>query len=258
MLPRVELQGGSHDLFASRSGGVVEWDDRPSRETLSEFSRSLKDDYITLKPHSQAISESDGPSVGRDEGAQRMIADLREEARRLRAERDALLRLATKDSLTGVWNRRTIFELLSKALARARRDRRPVAVLMADLDEFKSINDRLGHLVGDAVLREAARRLCSCVRRSDEVGRYGGEEFLIVLPGCGGQAALARAEQFRAAVGGTPIHFAGGAVNVTCSFGLHSVMNGGYDRDEFMRKADAALYRAKRLGRDRVEIAEMN
>jgi len=258
MVPRVELHGGSHDLSVPRSGGVAAWDDRPSRETLLEFNRSAKDDYATLKQYPQAVGESDGPMVAREEEAQRMIADLREEARRLRSERDALLRLATKDSLTGVWNRRAIFELLAKALARARRDSRPVAVLMADLDEFKSINDRLGHLVGDAVLREAARRLCSCVRRSDEVGRYGGEEFLIVLPGCGGQAALARAEQFRAAVGGTPIRFAGGSVNVTCSFGLHSVMAGVCDRDEFMRKADAALYRAKRLGRDRVETAEMN
>jgi diguanylate cyclase (GGDEF)-like protein len=238
--------------------GAVGWSDSAISETLSEFSRPAKDAYATLKQRPQAVPEIVGRMLARDEDAERIIADLREEARRLRAERDALLRLATKDSLTGVWNRRAIFELLAKALARARRDSRPVAVLMADLDNFKSINDHLGHLVGDAVLREAARRLCSCVRRSDEVGRYGGEEFLIVLPGCVGQAALARAEQFRVAVGGTPILSAEGKIHVTCSFGLHSVIDTGYDRDEFVRKADAALYQAKRLGRNRVETAGLN
>jgi diguanylate cyclase (GGDEF)-like protein len=122
---------------------------------------------------------------------------------------------------------------------------------MADIDRFKSINDRLGHPAGDAVLKEIARRLQVCVRRSDEVGRFGGEEFLILLPGCGAQAAMVRAEQFRAAIGSEPILAAGEQLHVTCSFGLHSVNSGAYDGDEAVSKADAALYRAKRMGRDR-------
>jgi diguanylate cyclase (GGDEF)-like protein len=180
-----------------------------------------------------------------------MITALWEATQQLQVERDRLLRLATRDCLTGVWNRQAIFDLLRKALARAQRESRPVTVIMADIDRFKSINDRFGHPAGDAVLQEVARRLQACVRRSDEVGRFGGEEFLILLPGCSARAAMARAEHFRVAIGSKPIPFAGGQLHVTCSFGLHSVSGRTYDGDEAISKADAALYQAKRMGRDR-------
>lgn len=187
--------------------------------------------------------------------AERVIANLWQEKHRLEVERDQLLSLATHDSLTGIWNRRAILELLAKALAGTLREIRPVTVLMADIDRFKRVNDRFGHQIGDAVLRETARRFRLCVRRSDEVGRYGGEEFLIVLPGCGAAAAISRAEEFRAAISGKPFQTAGRHLPVTCSLGLYSIFGSGYDCEEVIRKADTALYQAKRSGRNRVEIA---
>jgi diguanylate cyclase (GGDEF)-like protein len=192
----------------------------------------------------------------REETYLRVIADLRAETHKLQAERDKLLELATSDYLTGVWNRQAIFVLLEKALASARRASRPVTIIMADIDKFKGINDRLGHPAGDEVLREVARRFHSCVRLSDEVGRYGGEEFLFLLPGCSEPAALSRAEQFRLAIDCAPFLVDGRPLHVTCSFGLYTVRGGSADADadadadEAVYRADAALYSAKNLGRN--------
>jgi diguanylate cyclase (GGDEF)-like protein len=186
----------------------------------------------------------------REETYQRVISDLRAVTHKLQAERDKLLELATCDYLTEVWNRQAIFVLLEKALASARRAGRPVTIIMADIDGFKAINDRLGHPAGDQVLREVARRFRSCVRLSDEVGSYGGEEFLFLLPECGVPAAIARAEQFRLAIGGEPIMVDEQALGVTCSFGLYTVHGGCYDGDEAVHRADSALYSAKKSGRN--------
>ena len=98
--------------------------------------------------------------------------------------REALREQATRDGLTGLWNRTAIFDILQNELARSGRSGEPLIVLMADLDGFKPVNDHFGHMAGDAVLRQVAARMKASVRRYDSVGRYGGEEFLIVLPGC--------------------------------------------------------------------------
>lgn len=198
--------------------------------------------------------DDDGAS---DEKAPRSYVDLLEVIAALTEERDRLLQLATRDYLTGIWNRRAILEILAKACASAEREQRPFAVIMADVDEFKGINDRLGHPTGDIVLRETARRLSSCIRRADEVGRYGGEEFLIVLAGCGGRDAVARAEHLRTVLESEPVQVAGGRLRVTCSFGVYAVAGGGRPSDEIVHMADIALYRAKRGGRNRVEMFEM-
>lgn len=223
---------------------------------LSRNRASLYQAWLAPSSRGDAREESQAAQAidAREEESRRTIANLRRLVANLSEERDRLLCLATRDSLTGLWNRRAILELLAKGLASAERDQRPFAVIMADIDGFKSLNDRFGHAIGDAILGEIARRLCSCVRRSDEVGRYGGEEFLIMLPGCDGPTALARAEQFRLAVGGTFLPCAEERLQVTCSLGLQSAGNGNYDRDTLIREADAALYQAKRLGRDRVEM----
>jgi two-component system, cell cycle response regulator len=163
---------------------------------------------------------------------------------------------ATHDPLTAVWNRSHSLEALGREVARSQREGVAVSVLMADLDHFKSVNDTFGHMAGDAVLREAARRIRASVRQYDVVGRYGGEEFIAVLPGCETDGALALANRIRAGIGETPVDTSEGVVGVTISIGAATYPDVGRTPEELIRAADAALYRAKRSGRDRVERAD--
>lgn len=161
----------------------------------------------------------------------------------------ALQEQATRDHLTKLWNRGSIFEFLEKELLRTKREGLPVSVLMADLDHFKLVNDTQGHSTGDLVLVEVANRFVQLTRIYDFTGRYGGEEFLIVLPGCSLSDALKRAEDFRLAVAGTPVLTGSGQISVTCSFGVASDC-GNSPAQELINRADEALYRAKRSGRN--------
>ena len=172
--------------------------------------------------------------------------------RRILDLQDALREQATHDGLTGLLNRNSILEKLDEEVARSARTEEPLSVLMADLDKFKSINDTHGHLAGDAVLREVARRLKTAARCYDAVGRYGGEEFLVVLPGCGMQDAWRQAERLREAIADTPFLIESGGLQVTCSFGLAS--SGITAPGRLVHEADEALYQAKAQGRNRVEV----
>src|SRR5262245_14083705 len=162
------------------------------------------------------------------------------------AARESLREQATHDSLTGVWNRAAVFELLANELARQRRHGGSVALVLVDLDRFKQVNDIHGHLVGDEVLRGAAIAMQKCTRRYDAVGRFGGEEFILVLPGCDKMNALSHAERVRTAIGEVAIDTPTGRVQVTASLGVTLAPT---DRDvdacRLIRAADAALYRAK-------------
>jgi two-component system, cell cycle response regulator len=181
--------------------------------------------------------------------AGRRILDLQEE---LLQAREALREQATHDGLTGLLNRAAILAKLDDELARSAREGRPVSVLMVDLDRFKAVNDTHGHLAGDAVLREAASRLKSAARRYDSVGRYGGEEFLVVLPGCEAAAAGAQAERLREAMAGTPFRADSRPLAITCSIGLRCTSECA---PEFLvRDADDALYQAKSQGRNCVIV----
>ncbi|MGD0893857.1 MAG: two-component regulator propeller domain-containing protein [Terracidiphilus sp.] len=164
----------------------------------------------------------------------------------------ALREQATKDDLTKLWNRRSIFDFLDKELLRAKREVLPISVLMADLDHFKIVNDTLGHSTGDQVLVEVATRFASLTRSYDFAGRYGGEEFVIVLPGCSLADGLKRAEDFRRTVAESPVLTDAGPIEVTCSFGV-AEDSGTSSAEELIKRADEALYCAKRAGRDRVE-----
>ena len=130
-----------------------------------------------------------------------------------------------------------------------------MGVVMADLDHFKRINDSSGHLAGDAVLREVAQRMMSSKRPYDSIGRYGGEEFIVVLPGCDKERARRMAERLRSLLNDTPVMSPEGMFPVTMSLGVAAV-DGAEDRDpsSMIHAADAALYRAKREGRNRVEL----
>jgi two-component system cell cycle response regulator len=169
--------------------------------------------------------------------------------------REALREQATRDALTGLWNRRAIYEILQNELARSSRTGEPLIALMADLDGFKPVNDQFGHLAGDAVLRQVAARMRFSVRRYDAVGRYGGEEFLIVLPGCDTSGGLALAERIREAISGERFHLGDTDIPITCSLGAACAGSKGIPpADDLVREADAALYRAKHKGGNRVEL----
>jgi two-component system cell cycle response regulator len=161
---------------------------------------------------------------------------------------------ATCDALTGIWNRRMILEILGQEGARAAREGTAVGVIIADLDHFKRINDTLGHLGGDAVLQEASRRMRSVLRPYDAIGRYGGEEFLIVLPGCDQASTVAAAERMRQAINEVEIATPTSKIAITVSLGAVLGEGPSIDADELIKIADAALYRAKRGGRNRVEV----
>lgn len=172
------------------------------------------------------------------------------------AAREAMYFKATHDALTGLWNRAAILDILTRELSRARRQPAPLGILLADLDRFKSVNDTCGHLAGDEVLQKVARRMLASVRAYDAIGRYGGEEFLIVLPGCDESSTRDKAEQLRAVLDGRTVETAAGPLRVTLSIGVLStdVWCEG-DADALLRAADVALYRAKAAGRNRVEVA---
>src|SRR5262249_34858078 len=137
-------------------------------------------------------------------------------------ERDDLHRKAMLDPLTHLWNRQAILDVLERELARSRRTGEPVAVLMADVDHFKKVNDTHGHQAGDFALLEVARRLRASVRPYDAIGRYGGEEFLIVLSSCGADSASKIGEKIRSRVGLAPVELAAGRLPITLSLGVAS------------------------------------
>jgi two-component system cell cycle response regulator len=217
---------------------------KSQKEDLIEGMDAGADDYIT-KPFDQHELQV------RLRAGTRLV-DLQAE---LLAAREALREQATKDSLTHLWNRSSIFELLCRELARAQREGTPVGVVMVDLDHFKSVNDSYGHFTGDAVLCESARRLQSTIRQYDAIGRYGGEEFLVMLPGCDEQTSFNLAERMRKHLAQGQMSLNEGAIGVTASFGATVALPGQvWTPESLIRKADEALYLAKRLGRNRVEV----
>lgn len=164
---------------------------------------------------------------------------------------------ATHDRLTGVLNRGAILDRLAGELRRRQRNGEPLGVMMLDVDHFKNVNDTYGHLIGDVVLHEIARRLGSMVRSYDWIGRYGGEEFLIIVPGCNSYDLTVLAERLRLAVANQAVETSAGLLPVTISLGLAFVEPGpGEIRHEgLLRLADDALYAAKKNGRDRAAVA---
>jgi len=164
-------------------------------------------------------------------------------------------RLATIDGLTGLYNRNYFFAEASRQARITRRYQRPFAAIMMDVDHFKRINDSYGHAVGDDVIRAVAARLRDAARDSDVLGRYGGEEFVLVTPETGASAAML-AERLREVISGTPVLTAAGPLAVTISVGMAHVDSGDQDLGPLLARADAALYEAKQTGRNRVVVAE--
>ncbi len=175
---------------------------------------------------------------------------------RLVEAREEMRFRATHDALTSLLNRGVILELLGRELARSSREHACTAILLCDLDHFKNVNDSFGHLVGDELLKEAARRLVSSVRSYDFVGRYGGEEFLVVLNNCDPAFGRVRAEEIRKAISQKPFQTTSGSVPVTMSLGVLFSLEWGYRAlEDLLQEVDAALYAAKAAGRDCVRVA---
>jgi len=177
---------------------------------------------------------------------------------RLVKAREEMRFRATHDSLTSLWDRGAVLALLRSELSRARRDQTPVSLLLCDVDHFKQINDGHGHHAGDKVLEEVAMRLTKSVRTHDAVGRYGGEEFLIVLGNCDANDLRERAEHVRNAICSEDFSTHHGPIPVTMSIGAITIEN--VDKsvpiEVFLKQADAALYRAKATGRNKAVYAK--
>ena len=217
---------------------------RGEREDIVEGFEAGADDYMT-KPFDILELKARVRTGARIVERQTELITTREQ---LRAE-------AMYDSLTGLLNRAAFFDIFRKEVSRAERYETPLALIMADLDHFKETNDKYGHPAGDLVLAEAARRLRTSLRVSDSIGRYGGEEFVIVAPGCTANSAALLAERFRLGMASRPVVVPAGEIFVTMSFGVAATadMKGA---DDLLRAADEALYRAKNSGRNRVKGAE--
>ena len=203
----------------------------------------------------------DGMDAGADDfvtkpfDEEQLAARLRVAARILDLH-ETLRTQAMYDGLTGLLNRTAITDRLTSEMERAAREGQPLSVVLLDLDHFKQVNDSHGHASGDAVLREAARRMKDSMRGYDMVGRYGGEEFLIVAPASAAEESLKLAERIRGCIARAPVDTPDGPIEVTCSLGV--AVAGLTPREEasaLIGRADAALYRAKANGRNRVEMA---
>jgi two-component system, cell cycle response regulator len=171
--------------------------------------------------------------------------------------RDSMRYRATHDNLTSLLNRGVIVDLLGMELSRSQRENRSTAILLCDIDQFKGVNDTYGHVVGDQVLKEVASRFLSAVRSYDFVGRYGGEEFLIVLNNCDPASSFPRAEQIRNSLAKRPIPTTSGPLSITVSIGvLLSQDWTGRAVEEVLHEVDLALYSAKEEGRNCVRMAK--
>jgi len=213
------------------------------RQNMLQAMRAGADDYL-VKPFDELELKA-RLLVGK------RILDLQEQ---LVSARESMRHAATHDSLTGLTNRGEILAMLERELERARRERKPVAVILCDVDHFKNVNDTLGHLFGDEALREIGRRLRTQLRVYDGVGRYGGEEFLMVLPSCDLPNALLRADGLREIIAKTPVVCSGEERLITMSMGVAvSACEGKNEVEMLLNQADAGLYKAKENGRNRIE-----
>jgi diguanylate cyclase (GGDEF)-like protein len=216
---------------------------------------------IFLTAHSQTNARVAGLDAGAVDyivkpfANEELVARVRA-ALRTKAVHDGLVETASRDGLTGVFNRRELDTRAEQAVALAARHGRPFACLLLDIDHFKQVNDVYGHAAGDAVLREAARRICDASRVSDIIGRYGGEEFVVLLPETDGEGAVAAADKLRAQLASAAVVTGEASITVRASVGAAVWGDAMRTAADLYAAADQALYRAKELGRDQTQLYE--
>ena len=216
---------------------------KDSKENIIRGMEAGADDYI-VKPFDQHELRV------RVRAGQRII-QLQSEL--LATKQDLLLQSRT-DPLTGVFNRRAILSQIKIELSRIKREKKQLSLSLLDIDHFKNVNDTYGHMVGDAVLRECVKRIEQVIRAYDSLGRIGGEEFLIIIPGTVASDALLIAERIRFSVSKADVHVNGNHIPITVSQGIVTC-DGNTDVDVLIAMADKALFQAKDNGRNRVEKA---
>jgi diguanylate cyclase (GGDEF)-like protein len=217
---------------------------RSDKQDIAEGLEAGADDYLS-KPF-DALELHARLKVGR------RILDLHQQ---LLGAQESLRFEATHDFLTGVWNGAAILQNVEREIERSEHMHTGLGLMMLDLDNFKQVNDVHGHLVGDEVLRACARRISEGVRIYDQVGRYGGEEFLVLAPGCVAAALWQQGERVRAAIA-QPIHSSAGIIAISASIGIVGVEPGrhpGLNARALVRAADQAMYLGKSKGKNRVE-----
>jgi diguanylate cyclase (GGDEF)-like protein/PAS domain S-box-containing protein len=197
------------------------------------------------------VTERKQAELGLIDANQRLQAQLHE----ITVLQEQLREHATRDPLTGLFNRRYMEDSLTREVAEATRARRPLSVLIVDVDLFKQVNDTYGHLAGDRLLQALAELLTADTRGGDIVSRYGGEEFVVILPGATAATAAKRAEGWRAEFASLKVRYQGTAMQGTLSIGIAAFSEHGHTPEELLHAADRALYQAKATGRDRVVVS---
>jgi two-component system cell cycle response regulator len=250
MMPKLDGLGLCREVrSAQRDGAYIYILLLTSRQDAEDVVAGLEagaDDYIT-KPFHPAVLRARLHTGRRILALEETLVQAREEMRFK----------ATHDGLTSLWNRSTILSMAHNELRRSGREARPVSLLLCDIDHFKRVNDNHGHLVGDVVLEEVARRLMASVRDYDAVGRYGGEEFLVVLSNCDEDGLRTRAEHIRTAIASMPIQAGDSELSVAISIGAmtHRCWESDIPLEFILAQVDAALYNAKAAGRNRAVFA---
>src|SRR5260370_24695623 len=248
MMPELDGPGVGSEIRKSKNQSYVYrvlLTSRGEKEDIVTGLGAGADDYLTKPFNAEELKARLRSGL--------RILDLED---RLVEAREQMRFQATHDGLTALWNRSVILDQLGRELARSRREQVSTAILMCDLDHFKSVNDTYGHLAGDEVLKETAKRLLASVRSYDFVRRDGGREVLLVLNNCNPAYTLARAEEIRKAIAQKPVPSSSGPVPITMSLGLLMSHEWGYrPAQELLQEADAALYAAKAAGRNCVRVA---